>query len=303
MIMSAASTGWPSRTSPPEGRGSIETLLTSGKALAPRCGRYRPESSRCGRSNRQGRTATIARSVEPPMAERGLADRCHASLFRTRWSSLFTPFCERRRHPGGDGDVRLMAADGYAAYGSYSISSAPEPARLEVTVQAVTHGEVSPYLVDVVEPGDQLEIRGSLGGWVVRRPGDPRPALLIGGGSGVAPLMSMVRAAMKPTRLLYSARSLSDALFTADLTTARAADDGRVAVTHVYTRVAPPGWPTPPRRLDAEALARVAWPRDADTVAFVCGPTGFVDTVADLLVDIGHDPVNIRTARFGPTGG
>jgi ferredoxin-NADP reductase len=95
----------------------------------------------------------------------------------------------------------------------------------------------------------------------------------------------------------------SDALFTAELATARAAGDGRVAVTHVYTRVAPAGWPDPPRRLDADALARVVWPRDADAVAFVCGPTGFVETVADLLVDIGHDPANIRTERFGPTGG
>ncbi|MCP3785127.1 FAD-binding oxidoreductase [Micromonospora sp. A3M-1-15] len=205
--------------------------------------------------------------------------------------------------PGQHVDVRLTAPDGYTAYRSYSISSAPEPDRFEVTVQAVTDGEVSPYLVDVAEPGDQLEIRGPLGGWFVRRPADPRPALLIGGGSGVAPLMSMVRAATNPTRLLYSTRSPSDALFTADLATARAAGDGLVAVTHVYTRVAPPGWPAPPRRLDADTLARVAWPRDADAVAFVCGPTGFVETVADLLVDIGHDPANIRTERFGPTGG
>ena len=205
--------------------------------------------------------------------------------------------------PGQHIDVRLTAPDGYTAYRSYSISSAPGPDRLEVTVQAVTDGEVSPYLVDVAEPGDRLEIRGPLGCWFVRRPADPRPALLIGGGSGVAPLMSMVRAATNPTRLLYSTRSPSEALFTADLATARAAGDGRVAVTHVYTRVAPPGWPAPPRRLDADTLARVAWPRDADAVAFVCGPTGFVETVADLLVDIGHDPANIRTERSGPTGG
>lgn len=205
--------------------------------------------------------------------------------------------------PGQHVDVRLTAPDGYTAYRSYSISSAPGPDRLEVTVQAVPHGEVSPYLVDVAEPGDQLEIRGPLGGWFVRRTDDPRPALLVGGGSGVAPLMSMVRAATHPTRLLYSTRSPSDALFTADLAAARAAGDGSVAVSHVYTRVAPPGWPDPPRRLDADALARAAWPRDADAVAFVCGPTGFVETAADLLVDIGHDPANIRTERFGPTGG
>jgi ferredoxin-NADP reductase len=205
--------------------------------------------------------------------------------------------------PGQHVDIRLTAPDGYMAHRSYSISSAPEPGRLEVAVQAVPDGEVSPYLVDVAEPGDQFEIRGPLGGWFVRRPDDPCPALLVGGGSGVAPLMSMVRAATSPTRLLYSVRSPSDALFTAELATARAADDGRVAVTYVYTRVAPPDWTAPPRRLDADALARVLWPRDTAAVAFVCGPTGFVETVADLLVDIGHDPANIRTERFGPTGG
>ncbi|MEU4555363.1 ferredoxin reductase [Micromonospora violae] len=205
--------------------------------------------------------------------------------------------------PGQHVDVRLTAPDGYTAYRSYSISSAPAPGLLEVTVQAVTDGEVSPYLVEVAEPGDQLEIRGPLGGWFIRRPGDSRPALLVGGGSGVAPLMSMVRAATNPTRLLYSTRSPSDALFSADLASAEAAGGGRVAVTRVYTRAVPPGWPAAPRRLDADTLARVAWPREADAVAFVCGPTGFVETVADLLVDIGHDPANIRTERFGPTGG
>src|SRR5690606_3534735 len=114
-------------------------------------------------------------------------------------------------------------------------------------------------------------------------------ALLIGGGSGVAPLMSMVRAATSPTRLVYSARSPADVLFAAELATPRA-DDGFVTVTQVYTRAAPPGWPAPPGRLDAAALAGVAWPRGVDAVAFVCGPTGFVENVADLLVDIGHDP-------------
>ncbi|MHA4951026.1 ferredoxin reductase [Micromonospora sp. SD19] len=205
--------------------------------------------------------------------------------------------------PGQHVDVRLTAPDGYTAQRSYSISSAPLADRFEVTVQTVADGEVSPYLVDVAEPGDQLEIRGPLGGWFVRRPTYPRPALLIGGGSGVAPLMSMVRAATAPTRLLYSTRSPSDALFTADLASAEAAGGGLVAVTHVYTRVAPAGWPAPPRRLDADTLARVAWPHDADAVAFVCGPTGFVETVADLLVTIGHNPATIRTERFGPTKG
>jgi ferredoxin-NADP reductase len=205
--------------------------------------------------------------------------------------------------PGQHVDVRLTAPDGYTAYRSYSISSAPGRDRLEVTIQAVPGGEVSPYLVDAAAPGDQLEIRGPLGGWFLRQSDDPRPALLIGGGSGVAPLMSMVRAATSPTRMLYSVRSPSNALFTADLATAQGDHDGHVAITYVYTRAAPTGSKTSPRRLDADTLARVAWPRDADAVTFVCGPTGFVETVADLLVDIGHDPTNIRTERFGPTGG
>ena len=202
--------------------------------------------------------------------------------------------------PGQHVDIRLTAPGGYTAYRSYSISSAPGPGLFEVTVQAVAGGEVSPYLVDVAEPGDRLEVRGPLGGWFVRRPDDPRPALLIGGGSGAAPLMSMVRAATRPTRLLYSVRSPADALFTADLAPAC---DGHVSVAHVYTRATPPGWPNPPRRLGRDALARVLWPRGTNTLALVCGPTGFVETAADLLVDLGHDPANVRTERFGPTGG
>lgn len=164
-------------------------------------------------------------------------------------------------------------------------------------------GEVSPYLVDVAEPGDQLEIRGPLGGWFVRQPDDPRPALLIGGGSGVAPLMSMVRVATSPTRLLYSVRSPSDALFTAELATARAAGDGRVAVTHVYTRVAPLAGRTRPDDWTRTLSPASSGPAMPTLWRSSAGPTGFVETVADLLVDIDHDPANIRTERFGPTGG
>lgn len=205
--------------------------------------------------------------------------------------------------PGQHLDIRLTAPDGYAAYRSYSISSPPAPNRLEVTVQAVTGGEVSPYLVDVAEPGDQVEIRGPLGGWFVRRPDDRRPALLVGGGSGVAPLMSMMRVATAPTRLVYSVRSPADALFTADLAAIDARRDGRVSVTYVYTRATPPGWPEPPGRLTADMITDTGWLRGADPLAFVCGPTGFVEAVADLLVGIGFGPADIRTERFGPTGG
>lgn len=204
--------------------------------------------------------------------------------------------------PGQHVDVRLTAADGYTAYRSYSISSAPAPGRLEVTVQAVPDGEVSPYLVDVAEPGDRIEVRGPLGGWFVRASDDPRPALLVGGGSGVAPLMSMARATTGPIRLVYSARSPADALFTTELDAVAASGDGRIAITRVYTRTAP-GWPVPPDRLGADTLARVTWPSDAGPSTFVCGPTGFVEAVADLLVELGSDAADIRTERFGPTGG
>jgi len=190
-------------------------------------------------------------------------------------------------------DVRLTAEDGYRAQRSYSIASAPGGEGLELTVQRVDDGEVSPYLTDALEAGDPVELRGPVGGWFVWRPGDPSPVLLVGGGSGIVPLMAMVRTrrasgATAPFRLVYSVRTPADRLYVPELPGA----------TVLYTRTAPPGEPRAPGRLTRADLAAVP-PSDC----FVCGPTGFVEAAADLLVDLGHDPARIRTERFGPTGG
>jgi ferredoxin-NADP reductase len=190
-------------------------------------------------------------------------------------------------------DVRLTAEDGYRAQRSYSIASAPGAEALELTVQRVDDGEVSPYLTDVLGIGDPVELRGPVGGWFVWRPEDPSPVLLVGGGSGIVPLMAMVRTrratgATAPFRLVYSVRSPADRLYAAEL----------AGASVLYTRSAPTCEPRPPGRLTRADLAGAA-PSDC----FVCGPTGFVEAVADLLVDLGQDPDRIRTERFGPTGG
>jgi ferredoxin-NADP reductase len=204
-------------------------------------------------------------------------------------------------------DVRLTAGDGYQTQRSYSIASAPEAGRLELTVQRVDDGEVSPYLVDLAEPGDQVEIRGPVGGWFTWDPANPAPVLLVAGGSGVVPLMSMVRArgglmSRVPFRLVYSARGPEDVIY-ADELRRRVRDDHGLDVTYGYTRKVPPEWPRRPGRVDAQLLAAAGWPADFEPAVFVCGPTGFVEVAADLLVAQGHHPGRIKTERFGPTGG
>jgi ferredoxin-NADP reductase len=202
-------------------------------------------------------------------------------------------------------DIRLTADDGYTASRSYSIASVADGELVEVTVERLDDGEVSPYLVDVVAPGDRLEVRGPVGGWFVWRPEQAEPVLLVGGGSGVVPLMSIVRrhvasGSSAPLRLVYSLRDPDAALYRDEL--ARLAADG-LSLTYVYTRRTPDGWPRPPGRLDAGLLAASAFPPVESPTSYVCGPTGFVETVADLLVDAGHDPRCVRTERFGPSGG
>jgi ferredoxin-NADP reductase len=208
--------------------------------------------------------------------------------------------------PGQHVDVRLTAEDGYQTQRSYSIASAPAGSGLELTVQRLDDGEVSPYLTGVLGPGDQLELRGPIGGWFVWRPGQATPVLLAAGGSGVVPLMAMVRtrqASSSPTpmRLLYSTRAPDTVLY-ADELRRLAGRDPELRVELVYTRQAPAGWSGPVGRLDAAQLAAVGWPPAVAPACFVCGPTGFVEAVADLLVDQGHDPGRIRTERFGPSG-
>jgi ferredoxin-NADP reductase len=203
-------------------------------------------------------------------------------------------------------DVRLTAPDGYSTQRSYSIGSAPGADRLELTVQRVPDGEVSPYLADVFSPGDPVEIRGPVGGWFVWRDTDTAPVLLVAGGSGIVPLMAMVRAraaagSRVPFRLVYSVRGPEDGFYTDELRR-RVRDDGGLDVRYVYTRRTPDGWPEPAGRLGVATLNTHGWPADFGPACFVCGPTGFVETVADILVALGHDPRRIKTERFGPSG-
>ncbi|KOV83831.1 ferredoxin reductase [Nocardia sp. NRRL S-836] len=204
--------------------------------------------------------------------------------------------------PGQHVDVRLTAEDGYSVQRSYSIASAPDGDRVELAVQRVDGGEVSPYLCDVLSPGDRVELRGPVGGWFVWRAADPAPVLLVAGGSGIAPLMAMVRTRAEqgsrvPFRLVYSVRTPEDVYF-ADELRRRAREDAGLDVHLVYTRQAPEGAPAP-GRLGVATVNTHGWPPDFTPNCFVCGPTGFVETVADILVALGHDPRRVRTERFG----
>jgi ferredoxin-NADP reductase len=203
-------------------------------------------------------------------------------------------------------DVRLTADDGYQAQRSYSIASAPELDALELTVELVEDGEVSPYFVEELRAGDVFEVRGPIGGhfsWAVK---DGGPLLLVGGGSGLVPLMSMLRHRGARTsdveaRVLVSARSADDALYREEL--AQLEPRTGLSVAWTFTRTPPPGWDGYARRVDAAMLAEVAPAPQARPLVFVCGPTPFVEAVADLLVDGGYDPRTIHAERFGPTGG
>jgi ferredoxin-NADP reductase len=207
-------------------------------------------------------------------------------------------------------DLRLTAEDGYSAQRSYSIATAPDGTRLELTVQRLGDGEVSPYLTEELRPGDPLALRGPIGGWFVWRPEDQTPVLLAAGGSGVVPLMAMVRtrlnrSATMPMRLIYSTRGPETLLYRDELRRL-ASSDPALEVDLVYTRTAPEGWSGSVGRLDAARLAALAGSPASDPAAardcFVCGPTGFVEAVADLLIDQGNDPRRIKTERFGPSG-
>jgi len=226
-------------------------------------------------------------------------------------------------------DVKLTAEDGYSAQRSYSIASAPDGARLELTVQRIADGEVSPYLTEILAPGDPLELRGPIGGWFVWHP-HSTPLLLLAGGSGIVPLMAMIRAhaAAKsdaPIRLIYSVRTPADAIYAPELSQRSAISP--LEITYLHTRATPaphpaplasPATPVPPGpggppeasaairtlfgRINADVIAASAWPAEADPAIFVCGPSGFVEAAADLLVAAGHDTAAIKTERFGPTG-
>ena len=210
-----------------------------------------------------------------------------------------------RHRPGQHVDVRLTAADGYSAQRSYSIASPPAADRLELTVDRIDDGEVSPYLTTVADVGDQFELRGPIGGWFVWDGDDTAPVLLVGGGSGVVPLMAMLRhqdasGSTAAMQLVYSARTLGDVIYRREL---EALTGPYRAVTLTLTRESSPDWAGHRGRVDAELLAEVGWPPSVQPHCYVCGPTPFVEAVADALVGLGHEPGRVRTERFGPTGG
>jgi ferredoxin-NADP reductase len=206
---------------------------------------------------------------------------------------------------GQHADVRLTAEDGYEAQRSYSIASAPEDATIALTIERIDDGEVSPYLAGEVRDGDRFELRGPIGGHFTWSADQGGPLLLVGGGSGVVPLMAMLRhrAAARsdaPAVLLVSSRTVDDILYRAEL---GALNGDGLAVHHTLTRGAPAGWDGFEGRVDAAMLTAVGPPVARAPRTFVCGPTPFVEAVADLLVELGHVPAAIHAERFGPTGG
>jgi ferredoxin-NADP reductase len=204
-------------------------------------------------------------------------------------------------------DVRLTAEDGYQAERSYSIASAPADPHVTLTIERLDDGEVSPYLTDEVRPGDQLELRGPIGGWFTWQPLEGGPLLLVAGGSGIAPLMAMIRqrAAVQspvPVCLLYSSRAYEEIIYREELDR-RAAADMDLQVFHTLTRAQPPGWQGYSRRIDRAMIEEVAWAPQERPLVFVCGPTPLVESVATTCVELGYAPERIKTERFGPTGG
>ena len=204
--------------------------------------------------------------------------------------------------------MRLTAPDGYQAQRSYSIASAPDDSeQIAITVEQIEGGEVSPYLGGVLAVGDQLELRGPIGGYFVWDTDIADPLLLVAGGSGICPLMAMIRhrAARRssvPTRLLYSSRSLEDVIYRDELDRLAARADG-FELFHTLTRSQPTDWNGFARRIDRGMLASVGWPPEQRPLCMVCGPTPLVEAVASTLVDLGNPPDRVKTERFGPTGG
>ncbi len=212
-------------------------------------------------------------------------------------------------------DVRLTAEDGYQAERSYSIASPPEESHLALTVERLDDGEVSPYLSDELHAGDTLELRGPIGGYFVWDVPTGGPLFLVGGGSGIVPLMAMLRhrnavlanadadvRSRLPARLLYSSRRWDDVIYRDEL--ARLAEsDPTLEVVHTITRNPPDGWTGFRRRIDRAMLEKIGWPPSEQPRVFVCGPTPLVESVASALVEIGHQPALVKTERFGPTGG
>lgn len=245
--------------------------------------------------------------MQPALAwQVGTVTRITTETPQTKTLTLALPEWMAHR-PGQHYDVRLTAPDGYQTERSYSAASEPERVgELDLTVERIDDGEVSPYVHDVLVPGDQLEVRGPIGGYFVWEVALGGPLLLICGGSGVVPLMAMVRhrAAQRssiPTRLLYSSRSPDEVIYRDELDRLAAADDA-FGVFYTFTRHAPPGWSGYQRRIDPAMVSEVAQPLGTGVRSYVCGPTLLVEGVSNALVTMGLPAERIRTERFGPTG-
>jgi ferredoxin-NADP reductase len=209
--------------------------------------------------------------------------------------------------PGQHVDIRLTAENGYQAQRSYSISSPPEDELLALTVERVKDGEVSPYLLDELRVGDQLELRGPIGGYFVWTGAEREPVYLLAGGTGITPLMSMLRHRNRrsnrpPALLIYSARSWEDIIYRDELE-AMMRRDSSFGLIYTLTRQQPENWTGHRGRLNKSLLSANGFPPAHHPMIYVCGPTSFVETAASLLVELGFDPLSIKTERFGPSGG
>ena len=208
--------------------------------------------------------------------------------------------------PGQHVDVRLTAEDGYRAERSYSLAAPADGERVVLTVEELADGEVSPYLTEELRPGDRFEVRGPIGGYFVWDGSSGEPLHLVAGGSGVVPLMAMLRhraaaSVAVPATLLYSSRTLADVIYRDELDRL-AESEPALTVAHTLTREQPDGWEGYARRIDDAMLADVFGGPDGEATAYVCGPTRFVEAAADGLVGLGYDPSRVRTERFGPSG-
>ena len=241
----------------------------------------------------------------------GLVWRAGTLVERRRESrSAYTLVLDVPGWPGHEAgqhvDVRLTAPDGYSAVRSYSIANAPAQNRLELTIEELADGEVSPYLAETAAPGEPIELRGPIGGWFIWQPSQAEAVQLIAGGSGIVPLMAMIRTraqakSVAPFRLLYSVRSPESIIYESELRQ-RAQTDREFELTFAFTRSAPDGWPRPPSRIDAEIVGMATVAPDRTPLCYICGPTPFVESAANLLIAAGHDAQRIKTERFGPSG-
>jgi ferredoxin-NADP reductase len=249
----------------------------------------------------------IEMAVPVPRLEWQLAEVREIVVETSRVKSLLLHVTSWQGHlPGQHVDIRLTAEDGYQAQRSYSIASPPEDELLTLTVERVDGGEVSPYLLGDLRAGDQFELRGPIGGYFVWTVATRGPLCLIAGGSGIAPLMAMLRHRARrkvraPALLLYSSRSLEDVIYREELD-AMARRDPDLRVVSTLTRKQPKGWTGPRGRIDKALLAEACFPPEQKPNIFVCGPTPFVEGVSGLLVELGHHPLTIKTERFGPSG-